>query len=254
MFRFSVVFALCTFFSLASVSQALRDEANESGLNNSGPHVLNTPGPRFKGTGETRISVTRLREPRKAQELYNKALHGWKNGHFVEAQKQLDKALKIYPRFPEALTLYGCLDVSLQRWDSAEQEIQAAIQADPSFSPGYIVLAGIYNAERRFDEAQQAIQQALAAGANTWHIQYEIARWLIGKRDYESALATAEAALRSVPDESLLHLAKAHALVGLRKYQQAATELNAFLQYEPAGDGSEQARKLLQKIQKAPSQ
>jgi tetratricopeptide (TPR) repeat protein len=253
MFRFLVVFALCTFFSVASVAQNLRDEAAEPAPNNSDLHSRITPGPRFKGAAEARISVTRLREPRKAQELYNKALHGWRKGHFVEAQKQLDKALNIYPRFPEALTLYGCLQGSFQQWDSAEQKIQAAIRADPNFSPEYVVLAGIYNAQRRFDEAQQAIQQALSAGAGTWHIQYEIVRSLIGKRDYESALAAADAALRSMPDESLLHLAKAHALIGLRKYPQAAKELNTFLHYDPAGDGSEQARNLLQKIQRAAS-
>jgi len=254
MLRVAVVFALCTFFSLASVAQTLRDEATESALNNSGPHVLNTPGHRYSAMGNARISITRLREPRKAQRIYSKAMDAWRKKRSAEARRKLDQALKIYPAFPEALTFYGCIHAESNQWDSAEKKLQAAIETDPAYSPAYVMLAGVYNAQGRFDEAQQTIQQGLSAGADTWHVQYEIVRSLIGKRDYESALAAAEAALRCMPDESLLHLAKALALVGLRKYPQAARELNTFLHYDPAGDGSEQARKLLQKIQRASSQ
>ena len=254
MSRFVILFALCTFFSLASVGQILRDEAAEHGLNNGGPHVLNAPGHRSDIMGNARISVTRLREPRKARKAFTKAMDAWRKGRSAEAQRKLDEALKIYPAFPEALTFYGCIHAEFKQWDSAEKELQAAIETDPSYSPAYVVLAGVYNAQGRFDEAQQAIQLGLSAGADTWHVQYEIARSLIGKRDYDGALAAAEAALHSRPDGGLLHLAKVHALLGLRRYLQAATELNIFLHYDPAGDGSGQARQLLQKIQRAPPQ
>ena len=249
MSRFVILFALCTFFSLASVGQILRDEAAEHGLNNGGPHVLNAPGHRSDIMGNARISVTRLREPCKARKAFTKAMDAWRKGRSAEAvewyrkvlrlrsaeaQRKLDEALKIYPAFPEALTFYGCIHAEFKQWDSAEKELQAAIETDPSYSPAYVVLAGVYNAQGRFDEAQQAIQLGLSAGADTWHVQYEIARSLIGKRDYDGALAAAEAALHSRPDGGLLHLAKVHALLGLRRYLQAATELNIFLHYDPA--------------------
>lgn len=250
MFPRAVFFTLCILFSLASVAQTFRDKTG-SPLNNSGPHVLNAPGHRSNPMGNARISITRLREPRKAQRVYYKAMDAWRKGHSAEAQRKLDETLKIYPAFPEALTFYGCILATFQQWDSAEQKLQAAIEADATYSPAYVALAGAYNAQGRFDEAQQAIQQGLWAGADTWHVQYEIVRSLIGKRDYEGALVAAEAALGSTPDGGLLHLAKAHALLGLRKYPQAATELSTFLHYDPAGDGSEQARELLRKIKRS---
>ncbi len=245
----AVLFAFCISFSLAGLAQTL-DRAAGSALNNRDPRALNPTGHRFNLTDDGRVSITRLREPRKAQGLYYKAMFAWKKGRPAEAQRKLDEALKIYPSFPEALTLYGCIHAAFDRWDLAEQKLQAASESDPTYSPVYVVLAGVYNAQRRFDEAQREIQLGLSAGADTWHIQYEILRLLIGKGEYEGALVTADAALRSTPEGGMLHLAKAHALLGLRRYPQAVAELNTFLLYEPSGDGSEQARELLYKLQK----
>jgi tetratricopeptide (TPR) repeat protein len=157
--------------------------------------------------------------------------------------------LKLYPSFPEALTFYGGIQSTLQQWRSAEEKLQSAIRVDPTYSPAYVVLAGIYNAQSRFDDARNATERALSAGANTWDLEYEIARALIGKQQYESALAITEAALRSKHHGTLLHIAKAHALLGLRRNTQAVTELRAYIQYRPDGEGSEHARALLTRIQ-----
>lgn len=250
MSRCAALYVFCIFFSLTSIAQTLREKDTGSEVNNSDAHVPSTPGPRLNIRGDTHISITRLREPSKAQGLYNKAMEAWTKGRPAEALRKLDEALKVYPSFPEALTFYGCIHATFRHWESAEEKLQAAIQTDPTYSPVHIVLAGVYNAQARFDEAQRVIQLGIAAGANTWHVQYEIAHALIGKHDYEDALATAETALRAKPDGGLPHLAKAHALLGLQRYPQAATELNTFLVYQPSGDGSEQTRELLQKIQR----
>lgn len=247
MLRCVILFSLCTCFSLTSIAQGLG--ANPSNLR------IN---PRDQQPEDRRviprvvegatISIARLREPRTAQKLYLNALNALAKQNYVETQRKLDQALKIYPPFPEALTLYGITHAVARQWEQAEQNLQTAIQTDPGCAPAYVVLAGVYNAQLRFDDAQECTQHAVAAGANTWDLQYEIARILIGKRQYESTLETTETALHLKRHGSLLHLAKAHALLGLRRYSQAATELKAYLRYQPSGDGSQHARDLLQKI------
>lgn len=248
MFRYAVLFSFCTCFSLTSFGQALAVRPSEPEITHRDQQSDNRRVTRSGAAEGASISIARLREPRAAQKLYRRALNATAKRDYAEAQRKLDKALKIYPQFPEALTLYAIILAMAHQWQQSEQNLQAAIQTDPNYAPVYVILAGVYNAQLRFDDAQEATQHAVAAGADTWDLQYEIARVLIGKREYESALEIAETALHRKQHGSLLHLAKAHALLGLRRYPQAATELRAYLHYQPAGDGSQHARDLLQKI------
>lgn len=245
MFRCAVVFAFCTFLSLGSVGQLLNEGDSQNPLAERDIHSLkkeHTP------KSEAQISIARLREPRNAQRLYKKALAAWVKKQPAEAQREVEQALKVYPDFPEALSLYGVIRASFQQWELAAEELEAAIHADPNYSPAYVILAGVYNTEKRFDDAQRATEQAAANGADGWNLQYEIVRALIGQHKYERALRTAEVALIATPHEGLLHLAKAHSLLGLQRYAQAVAELRTCLRYEPQGNGSQDARNLLQRI------
>lgn len=174
-------------------------------------------------------------------------MDAWQKQKTDEAQAKLDRALKIYPGFPDALVFSGFMQGSQGNWHQAEEHIQAAIQSDPNYCPAYIILAGIYNTEGRYDEAQEAAQQPVCAGANSWTLQYEIARVLIGKGEYEHALAITDASLRG-NHGSLMHVARAHALLGLRRYLEATTELRNYLHYQPSGEGSQDARDILERL------
>lgn len=198
---------------------------------------------------DARISVRRLKVPHKARELYEKALAAWARLASPEAEHKLDQALRLDSEFPDALALRGAIQAFHQQWESAEQSLQAAIVGDPSYSPPYLILAAVYNSEERFDEARQVSERALSAGGDNWSVQYEIARSFIGKRKYESALAVTELSLRSDQHGCLMHLAKAHALLGLRRYVEAVAELRTFVHDQPSGDGSQDARELLERLQ-----
>ena len=237
MSRWIVLFAFFFVLSLTTGAQALADTPTEA------PRICR--GGRAGG----RISIRRLQQSHRLQQLYNKALSAWRKGKPSEAQVRLEEALALDPEFPEALTFYGGIHAHARQWSLAEENLRAAIQSDPTYSPAYVVLAGVYNSQRRFDDAQQATSQALAAGADNWDVQYEMARVFIGKQQYEKALAITDAALRSKQHGSLLHLAKAHALIGMRKYPQAVAELRVYLHDQLSADESRGARDLLQQVQ-----
>lgn len=248
MFRHLVRFVLPAVL-ISSVAQGATDTPATSTPDGTAPPPGSTTSSRYGKTADAHISISRLKEPPKARHLFEKAMRAWMKSAPADAERKLDQALKIDPAFPEALTLYGAIQCSLQQWESAEQKIQEAIRIDPTYSPAYVILAGVYNAQDRFEEAHVAAQKALSGGANNWDVQYEIARALIGKREYARALVTTEVALREKHHGSLLHLAKAHALLGLRRYSQALIELRTYLRFQPSGDGSEQARALLGQVQ-----
>ena len=248
MFRHLVLSFFYVLLSLPGVAQNLAQHSSGLVLNDADQHSKGIPGSQSAGPADARISIRRLQVPRKARELYEKALNAWARQALVEAQHNLDQALELDPTFPEALTLRGGIQATRHEWTLAEQSLEAAIHTDPSYPPAYILLAGVYNTQDRYDEAQEAAEHALSAGATTWSLQYEIARALIGKGQYQSALAISDAALRS-PHGSLMHLAKAHALLGLRKYPEAAAELTTYLRDDPRGEISQDARSLLDRVQ-----
>ena len=248
MFRYLVLVSLYLCFSRPGVAQNVMDQSTGLVLKDADQPSEVTQGARSAGSADVRISIRRLKVPRKARQLYEKALNDWRKQADRETQRNLDQALKLDPTFPEALTLRGGIQAVNRQWTLAEQSLQAAIQSDPGYAPAYIILAGVYNMQDRYDEAQAATEHALSAGAATWSVQYEIARALIGKQQYQDALVISDAALRSTHG-SLMHVAKAHAMLGLRKYPEAAAELRTYLRDEPAGEGSQDAHNLLERLQ-----
>lgn len=202
---------------------------------------------------ESRISIVRLRVPAKVRKLYGEAAEAFRKHSYVEAQRKLDQALQKHPEFPEALTLKGFIERDLNRWELAERSLQAAIRSDPSYAVAHRLLADLYNRQQRFDDALASSQRAVELNPASWPEQYELARALIGKHQYALAVKISDASLRT-DRGTLLHVAKAHALLGLGRYPEASEELRTYLQYEPAGDGSQDARDLLNQIRTAMGQ
>lgn len=215
------------------------------------PHI-SVPLPSQR-SAESSISIARARVPRKARELYEVAQKTARKHDYLKAQKKLDQALHLYPAFPEALTMQGSIQMDLNQLESAEQSLQAAVRSDPSYGWPYLLLSSLYNRQGRFDNALAMAQWAAALMPDVWLVHYEMARAFMEKHQYALALNTSDAALRTNLG-TLLHVAKADALIGLGRYQEAAEELRTYLQYQPAGEASQDAHDLLDKIQSAMGQ
>jgi tetratricopeptide (TPR) repeat protein len=234
-----------------SVSICLTQSFARQSLSDSGTetHPSSTTYPQ---ASEAQISVVRLRVSGKAIELYNRALEALAKQEVEDANKKVEQALKIYPNYPDALTLRGAVRHELHRCEAATQDFQASIDADATFAPAYIGLADVLNDESRFDDALVVLQRADQLNPGAWNIQYEISRSLIGQHLYGRALNVLEEALRAGHARySLLRLAKAHALAALGKLPEAAQELQTYLSSGPVQRDDEEARNLLNQIQAA---
>jgi tetratricopeptide (TPR) repeat protein len=245
MFRPVAAFAVFILFTVNCLAQSIADDSTTN-LARQTPSIESVAHP-GKHQNQS-ISIARLGVPRKARQVYEKAEKAILKNNYDVAQRQLDQALKLYPAFTEALTLYGVIQLALNQREAAEHSLQAAVRSDPTYGPAYIILGDLCNEEGRFDDALAMTQQAVALIPDSWRVQYEMARALLGKRQYDLALTVSDAALRTNRG-TLLHLAKAHALIGLNKYSQAILELQTYLQYQPAGLGSQDARNLLREMQ-----
>ena len=192
--------------------------------------------------------MARLRVPLKARDLYDKAAKQFRKRDYIKAQEKLDRALHLYRDFPEALTMQGFIQIDLNHWEAAEQSLQAAERSDPTYGWAYLILSDLYNRQRRFDDALVMSQRAVQLVPDVWFARYEMCQAYMGKNQFALALGVSDAAL-STNRGTLLHVAKAHALIALGRNQEAAVELKAYLRYHPAGEGSQDARELLDEIE-----
>lgn len=232
--------------------QMRSDAATYIRSQNSDPNSQNQDPPGYaqlsQQAANQAISIARLRVPRKARELCEKAQKQVLKHEYPEAQEKLNQALQLYPAYPEALTMSGFIQLNTNQLSSAELSLQAAVKSDPTFALAFLLLGELYSRELRFDDALAVSQRAFQLVPNDWNTQYQFCRALIGTHQYAPALRVSEAALRANRG-TLLHIARAHALLGLGRYTEAATELRTYLQYQPTGEGAEDAHDLLAKIQ-----
>lgn len=198
------------------------------------------------GNGNTSISVAQYRVPQKARDALKKAREASANGKNDEAQKQLARALEIYPKYADALTLRAILKMDEKDLPGAVADLQQAITDDENCSMAYLVMGAVFNTESKFDDAIRALQRGQSLSPNSWQAYFEMAKALVGKTQYEPALRQLDRAQTLAPkDYPPIHLVRAHAMMGLNNYSDAMTELQAYLAKAPQGAGSQQAQKML---------
>jgi tetratricopeptide (TPR) repeat protein len=203
------------------------------------------------GNGST-VSLSRYNVPAKARSLYEKAVHLRTQGKLDQSRDKVNAALAICPKFSEALTLRGTLQVAAGRKDEAVADYQQAIQYDASYPLAYLALASLLNSTGRFNESLPLLGQAERLAPGAWQTYFELARANFGKGDFALALHNVARAseLQGGPQKESpeLHLIRGYTLVGLSQIPLAIQELEAFLVREPSGRSADNARKVLNQL------
>ena len=217
----------------------------------------NTVNVRIQGAGKptdgvegNSISIAQYRVPAKAREAYRKAHEAVEKGKMDDAHKHLAKALELCPNYAEALTLRGVLALNQQDSQAAIADLDKAIQADGNYGMAYMVMGSALNMQGKFDEAIRSLQHGQSLAPNYWQGYFELGKAYIGKADYPSALRQFDRAQSLAPEEyPLISLLRAHALLAMKQFPEAMTALQAYLQKDPKGPNSDQARKMLEQAQ-----
>jgi tetratricopeptide (TPR) repeat protein len=200
------------------------------------------------GTADS-VSVADMQVPEKARKALNKARELLAKHRTNDAQKQLARALEIYPHYSEALRERGILSFVNGQVEQAQNDLGQAIKYDPNNGMAYIALAAIFNNQDKFDDAARALDRGVALMPNVWQGYFELARMDLGKGNFADALRNSTKAQElSDTDYAPLHLVRAHALIGVKNYVEAETELEAYLQREPADQYTAQVRQTLSQV------
>lgn len=204
------------------------------------------------GNGSTSVSIAQLKVPEKARSAFVKAQEDSSKGRNDDARKQISKALEIYPRYADALTLRAILKMDAQDVQGAADDLQQAINTDSNCAVAYIVMGSVLNAQSKFDAAIRVLERGQSLAPNSWQAYFEMGKALLAKAQYEPALHQFERAQALVQnDYPVIHLAKARAMLALSNYTDATSELQAFLAKESQGPNTQTAQKMLAQAQAA---
>jgi tetratricopeptide (TPR) repeat protein len=192
--------------------------------------------------GAQLITANALRAPSKAQRALEKAAAAIVHNESREAEKQLARALELYPDYAKALTVRATLRMATER-SEAIKDLQHAIQVDPQYGVPYAVLAGMYNDSERYDDALPLVQRALQLLPLAWPVHYEMARALCGKnRSIEALREVTEAEKRMSADKAAhpesvanVHYLRGTLLLVQHEFAEARREFQATLNTEPQG-------------------
>ena len=189
----------------------------------------------------TTISVTSMAAPKDAMRALAKA-QKIKAEKPEEAEKQLRKAVEIYPQFAAAWTLLGDLHREHNDFNTARADYAQAIAADPQFvSPTY-GLAVIAAQEKKWDDAIRLTEQVLKLNSAA----YPLAYFLNAAANYNSQkFGPAEESAKkfkaldtqhSHPDVCLL---LSYLYSGRQDYAAAAREIREYLAVAPNSPDAE---------------
>ena len=189
----------------------------------------------------TTISVTSMAAPKDAMRAFEKA-QKIKAEKPVEAEKELNKAVKIYPQFAAAWTLLGDLHREHNDFDTARKDYAQAIAADPQFvNPSY-GLAIIAAQEKRWDEAIRLTEQVIKMNSAA----YPLAYFLNAAANYNSQkFVTAEESAKKFKALDTQHnrpdicLLLSYLYSGRQDYAAAAREIREYLVLAPNSPDAE---------------
>lgn len=227
--------------------QQVSERLQAIGMSNMVNLRMPTNTPQDGMAGNSMISVAQYRIPAKAREEYRKAHEAVEKGKLDETNKHLARALELCPNYADALTLRGVLELDGKDAASAITDLDKAIQADPNYAMAYMVMGSAFNMQARYDEAIRSLQRSESLAPDSWQVHFEMAKSYIGKGDYPVALHQVEQSQNmGAAEYPLLLLMRGYTLLKMKQYSQAADVLQVYLQKDPQGPNSQQARKLLE--------
>ena len=218
---FYVIHALCAFLAAATLAcnQTPEESTEVSALTEAPtadaafPDLSPEQLPDLMAEGSEHLNAGRVDEAIKVFEMavtvqgaemedlhYNYALALAKKGRAKEAIQQYERALEIWPDYPEALNNLGNLLVKEKRFGEAIKYFQEAVEIEPDYAKGYNNLGTALGQDGRANEALLQFLKAVQIDPDYIEARYNLAMsYLIQDRASEAVVEFQEI-LRRKPD------------------------------------------------------
>src|SRR5579864_12268 len=209
---------------------------------------------RMDNVSGTTISMTTLNAPGDARHAYEKGRKAFDENKFADAEKDLAKAVKIYPGLAAAWSLLGDIHQQQKQLEQAVKDYQQALAADPHFVNPCFGLALVAMQEKRWQDAVQFTDQVVKMNAAAFPAAYfynAVAAYNLGKMDLAQENAKKFKSLDSEhhhPDVSLL---LGQIFIKNGDYAGAAQEMRDYLTLAPDAANAQEVRATLKQLEDA---
>lgn len=120
--------------------------------------------------------------------LFQKASKLHQKGRFQDAERLYTKILKVAPRFPAALNMYGVLQLQLRKFTVAIEYFNQTIKLEPNNAPAHENLARSYMGIKQFAHAQSCYEAALRLKPRSFTALFGLGGALISQHKFVDAL------------------------------------------------------------------
>lgn len=212
---------------------------------------------RLSNVQGTTISMTSALAPKKARKAYEKGLQLASKGKLDDAEKHMQEAVTVYPKYAEAWYQLGRLQQARQDLAEAKKSYTTALQSDSKYVSPYDQLAVLAAQEGKWQEAADQSRQAVSLNPvefpGAWYLN-ALANYNLKHAD--AAKKSAEETLRvdgrhKFPQAETL-LAQIYADKG--DYPAAAAHLQTYLKLRPDAQNAALLKQQLSKLQDAIAQ
>jgi tetratricopeptide (TPR) repeat protein len=209
-----------------------------------------TLSPEERSNG-TELSTTSRLAPSNAMKAFEKAREQWISRDPDGAEKNLKKAVQLYPTFAQAWLQLGKIQEASQP-QAARDSFSKAMAADPKFILPYEQLAALAVQGEKWQEAVDNTSHALeldpAGTPQLWYYD-ALARFQLGKT--EEANVSASKSLAVDPRHSVPNTEQLLAVILARKadYAGALQHLKNTLTYLPAGSQADLVKQQIAQLE-----
>lgn len=199
------------------------------------------------------LSITSMQAPKDAKKAYEKGAAALKKDKLDEAERELQKAVSIYPEYASAWQDLGYVLERKEKLDDAREAYEKALKADSKFVKPYIHLAGIYAREQKWEEVVQTTERVLRLNPYDYPGAYFYNA--VANLNLQNLDAAEKSAREGLKQDELHRLPKLEHVLGVVLAQKndlngASEHMKAYLKFAPNARDADFVRNQLAEIEK----
>jgi tetratricopeptide (TPR) repeat protein len=199
----------------------------------------------------TLLDVIDARAPTEAREELIRGRTALSKKLYPEAINHLQKAIGSYPEFYEAHLLLGTALMDGREWTKAEEAFQKAVELKATSAVATLALGEVYWREKRYADAEKKLLEGLKLDDKSWHGHFTLGRLYLDQDNIAKAAPEIGRTLQLKPDFAEAHLLAGNILLRVNQPARALASYQEYLKLEPKGEFAQQARDLVEKLNKS---
>lgn len=163
----------------------------------------------------------------------------------------LENAVRLHPKYLEAMLLLGTAYMDKSDWKKAESELKQVLVIAPYTIGAHFALGELYLRQRKYPEAEREMLAGIRLDPKSVQGHFMLGRLYYELGDIVKAGPQVGTALQLDPKFARAHLLAANIFLHARQTENAIVEFEEYLRLEPKGEFSERAKETVRKLRQA---